>query len=508
MSERKIRSALVSVFSKEGLEPLIRALCHYGADLYSTGGTEEYIRSLGLPVTSVESLTGYPSILDGRVKTLHPKVFGGILARRESGHLQELAEYGIPEMDLVIVDLYPFEETLASTDEEARIIEKIDIGGISLIRAAAKNFRDVAVVPSRQDYAGFLELLEKQAGATSLEDRKALAGRAFEVSARYDTAIQGYFVGGKAKAEGRFGLEGTEVLRYGENPHQSAGFYGDLEQVFEKCSGKALSYNTLVDIDAAVALMAEFQDDGPTFAILKHTNPCGVATRPTLREAWEAALQGDPVSAFGGILICNTPLDFSTAEAVDEIFYEVLVAPDFSPEAMEKLTRKKNRILLRLRHGLPAPKMFKSLLHGVIEQDTDIAMEDPASWVQATKAGVSTKEAADLLFALKCVKHLKSNAIALAHGQQLIGMGCGQTSRVDALQQALLKARHHGFDPAGSAMASDAFFPFPDCIAIAHEAGIRAVVQPGGSMRDQESIDCCDSHDMAMMITGVRHFRH
>jgi len=403
MSERKIRSALVSVFSKEGLEPLIRALRHFGADLYSTGGTEEYIRSLGLPVTAVESLTGYPSILDGRVKTLHPKVFGGILARRESSHLQELSEYGIPEMDLVIVDLYPFEETLASTDEEARIIEKIDIGGISLIRAAAKNFRDVAVVPSRQDYAGFLELLEKQGGATSLEDRKALAGRAFEVSARYDTAIQGYFRGGKAKAEeGRFGLVGAEVLRYGENPHQGAVFYGDLEQVFEKCSGKALSYNNLVDIDAAVALMAEFRDDDPTFAILKHTNPCGVATRPTIREAWEAALQGDPVSAFGGILICNAPLDLPTAEAVDEIFYEVLIAPDFSPEAIEKLTRKKNRILLRLRHGLPAPKMFKSLLHGVIEQDTDTAMEAPESWTQATKAGVSEAEAADLLFALKC----------------------------------------------------------------------------------------------------------
>lgn len=506
MSERKIRSALISVFSKEGLEPLIRALRDFGADLYSTGGTEEYIRSLGLPVTSVESLTGYPSILDGRVKTLHPKVFGGILARREGGHLQELAEYEIPEIDLVIVDLYPFEETLANTDNEAAIIEKIDIGGISLIRAAAKNFRDVAVVPSRQDYAGFLELLEKQGGVTSLEDRKALAGRAFAVSAHYDNAIQGYFNGGKAG--GRFGLEGAEVLRYGENPHQGAVFYGDLEQVFEKCSGKALSYNNLVDIDAAVALMAEFQGDGPTFAILKHTNPCGVATRSTLREAWEAALQGDPVSAFGGILICNVPLDLATAEAVDEIFYEVLVAPDFSPEAIEKLTRKKNRILLRLRHGLPAPKMFRSLLHGVIEQDTDVAMEAPESWVQATKAGISEAEAADLLFALKCVKHLKSNAIALARGNQLIGMGCGQTSRVDALQQALLKARHHGFDPAGSALASDAFFPFPDCIAIAHEAGIRAVIQPGGSMRDQESIDCCDSHDMAMMITGVRHFKH
>lgn len=508
MSERKIRSALVSVYSKEGLEPLIRALRHFGVDLYSTGGTEEYIRSLGFPVTAVETLTGYPSILDGRVKTLHPKVFGGILARREGGHLQELSAYGIPEMDLVIVDLYPFEETLASTDEEAVIIEKIDIGGISLIRAAAKNFRDVAVVPSRQDYAGFLALLEQKAGHTGIEDRRALAARAFAVSARYDGAIQGYFQRGAAKREGHFGLDGAEALRYGENPHQEAVFYGDLGRVFEKCSGKALSYNNLVDIDAAVALMAEFRDDGPTFAILKHTNPCGVATRSSLREAWEAALQGDPISAFGGILICNTPLDMATAEAVDEIFYEVLIAPNFSPEAMEKLTRKKNRILLRLHNTLPAPKMFKSLLHGVIEQDTDMAMEAPASWTQATKAGISEEEGADLHFALKCVKHLKSNAIALVRGRQLIGMGCGQTSRVDALEQAILKARHHGFDPAGSVLASDAFFPFPDCVAIAHEAGIRSIVQPGGSMRDQESIDCCDTHDMAMMITGVRHFRH
>jgi len=508
MSDKKIRSALVSVYSKEGLEPLIRALRQFGAELYSTGGTEEYIKALGFPVTAVESLTGYPSILDGRVKTLHPKVFGGILARREEGHSQELAQYGIPEIDLVIVDLYPFEETLAGTTDESAIIEKIDIGGISLIRAAAKNFRDVAVVPSRQDYAGFLALLEKNAGGTTLEARKALAGRAFQVSAHYDSAIRGYFQGVPATTANSFGLVGSESLRYGENPHQAAVFYGDLGQVFEKCSGKALSYNNLVDIDAAIALMAEFQEDGPTFSILKHTNPCGVATRSSVREAWEAALQADPVSAFGGILICNTALDLDTAEAVDEIFYEVLIAPDFSPAAIEKLTRKKNRILLRLRQPLPAPKMFRSLLHGVIEQDADMAMEAPESWAQSTKAGVTDEEKADLLFALKCVKNLKSNAIALARGRQLIGMGCGQTSRVDALQQALMKARHHGFDPAGSAMASDAFFPFPDCIAIAREAGIRAVVQPGGSLRDQESIDCCDTHDMAMMITGVRHFRH
>ncbi len=508
MYTKKIRSALISVYSKEGLEPLIRALHHFGTTLYSTGGTQEYIAALGIPVISVESLTGYPSILDGRVKTLHPKVFGGILARREPAHVEELVQFGIPEIDLVVVDLYPFEETLATTNEEAAIIEKIDIGGISLIRAAAKNFRDVAVVPSRRDYAFILSVLEKNDGATGIAERKALAGRAFEVSSEYDSAIMGYFKGGNGTAGGQFGLMGAEALRYGENPHQSATFYGDLGQAFEKCSGKALSYNNLVDIDAAVALIAEFKDAPPTFAILKHTNPCGVATRPSVREAWEAALQADPVSAFGGILISNAPIDLATAEAVDEIFYEVLIAPDYSGEALEKLSRKKNRILLRAPHFRLAPKMFKSLLHGVIEQDTDQAMEDPATWTQPTREGVSDDEKADLLFALKCVKHLKSNAIALVRGRQLIGMGCGQTSRVDALQQALTKARHHGFDPTGSVLASDAFFPFPDCAAIAHEAGIRALVQPGGSVRDQESVDCCDARGMAMLFTGIRHFKH
>lgn len=508
MHIKKVRSALVSVYSKEGLEPLIRALHHFGATLYSTGGTEAYISALGIPVVSVESLTGYPSILDGRVKTLHPKVFGGILARREPGHTDELSQFGIPEIDLVVVDLYPFEETLASTDEQAAIIEKIDIGGISLIRAAAKNFHDVAVVPSRRDYAFILSVLEKNDGATGINERKALAARAFEVSSQYDTAIMGYFKAGEGAAGGQFGLNGAEALRYGENPHQSAVFHGDLGQAFEKCSGKALSYNNLVDIDAAVGLMAEFEDAPPTFAILKHTNPCGVATRPSVREAWEAALEADPVSAFGGILISNAPIDLDTAEAVDEIFYEVLIAPDFSREALEKLSRKKNRILLRAPYFRIAPKMFRSLLHGVIEQDTDRAIEDPSTWTQPTRRGASEGEKADLLFALKCVKHLKSNAIALVRDGQLIGMGCGQTSRVDALHQALAKARHHGFDPAGSVLASDAFFPFPDCAAIAHEAGIRVLVQPGGSVRDQESIDCCDARDMAMLFTGVRHFKH
>lgn len=508
MEEKKIRSALISVYSKEGLDPVIQALHRLGVQVYSTGGTQQYIESLGIPVHSVESLTGYPSILDGRVKTLHPMVFGGILARREPEHLEQLERYGIPEIDLVIVDLYPFEETVANTRNEDAIIEKIDIGGISLIRAAAKNFRDVVIVPSRKEYGFLQRLLEEKSGATSLEDRKELARRAFMVSSHYDTAIFNYFQEDQPVSSFKYSIMGAEVLRYGENPHQPGVFYGDLEQVFEKLAGKALSYNNLVDVDAAVALMAEFKDDEPTFAILKHTNACGVATRPSLHEAWEAALAADPVSAFGGILICNHPVDTATAVAVDDIFYEVLIAPGFSPEAVEKLSRKKNRILLRIRHFDLAPKMFRSLLHGVIEQDSDLALEGPESWTQATQAGITESDQADLLFALKCVKHLKSNAIALAKNRQMIGMGCGQTSRVDALQQAIAKARRYGLDPAGAVLASDAFFPFSDSVAIAHEAGIRAIIQPGGSMRDQESIDYCNANGLAMVMTGVRHFKH
>lgn len=508
MAAKKIKSALISVYSKEGLEPLVRELNSLDVALYSTGGTQQFIESLGIPVVSVEDLTGYPSILDGRVKTLHPKVFGGLLARREEAHLNQLREYGIPELDLVIVDLYPFEETLASTQDEKAIIEKIDIGGISLIRAAAKNFQDVVVVPSRREYGMLLEILREKSGSTDLADRQALAARAFQVSSHYDTAIFQYFNRVAEIPVFKQSIQESETLRYGENPHQQGIFYGRLEDFAEKIAGKALSYNNLVDIDAAVALIAEFREDQPTFAILKHTNACGVATRPSLKEAWEAALAGDPVSAFGGVLIANAPVDVETASAVDAIFYEVLIAPDYSPEAIELLAKKKNRILLKLKTmDLPA-KAFKSLLNGAIQQDMDQAIETPDSWQVVTNEAPAEGQAADLLFALKCVKHLKSNAIALAKGAQLIGMGCGQTSRVDALKQAIDKARRYGFDVMGAAMASDAFFPFADSVEIAHQAGIAAVIQPGGSVKDNESIDYCNAHGLPMVMTGVRHFKH
>ena len=497
MSDKKIQSALVSVYYKDGLAPIIQELHRQGVVLYSTGGTQTFIESLGIPVIPVETLTSYPSILDGRVKTLHPKVFGGILARREPDHLSQLSTYEIPELDLVIVDLYPFEETLASTSDEAAIIEKIDIGGISLIRAAAKNFQDVAVVPSREDYAFFLRVLQENNGATTLAARQTLARRAFQVSSQYDTAIFTYFNHGH-----------QETLRYGENPHQQAVFRGHLDDMFEKLAGKAISFNNLVDIDAAVGLMREFITDGPTFAILKHTNACGVATRSTILEAWQAALAADNLSAFGGILIANAPLDLATAQAVDEIFYEVLIAPSFSPEAVELLSKKKNRILLRIKHFQYHERSFRSLLNGVIEQDTDLTIETPADFKVATKKAPTEAEISDLVFANKCVKHLKSNAIALAHNKQLIGIGCGQTSRVDSMRHAIEKARRFGFDPKGSVMASDAFFPFPDSVELAHEAGVTAVVQPGGSIRDQDSIDVCDANGMAMVITGIRHFKH
>ncbi len=508
MTAKKINSALVSVYSKEGLEPIVEALHRLGITIYSTGGTQKFIENLGIPVQTVESVTSYPSILDGRVKTLHPKVFGGLLARREESHLAQLAEYDIPEIDLVIVDLYPFEDTLANTDDESTIIEKIDIGGISLIRAAAKNYKDVVVVPSKEEYGMILELLNDKQGFTAIEDRKELARRAFKVSSHYDTAIFGYFNEGGEDLAFRRSYNQAKVLRYGENPHQQGVYYGDLEEMFEKLNGKALSFNNLVDIDAAVALMAEFKSAAPTFAVLKHTNACGIATRDTVFEAWEAALAGDNISAFGGILICNTTVDLPTATAINELFYEVLIAPGFSPEALELLSKKKKRVLLRIKHFNIQSKSCKSLLNGMIEQDTDIRSEDASELRTVTKKAATDAEIADLLFASRCVKHLKSNGISLIKNQQLIGMGCGQTSRVDALKQAILKAKHFGFDIKGAVMASDAFFPFPDCVEIAHQAGVTAVIQPGGSIKDQLSIDYCDQHDLAMVMTGVRHFKH
>ncbi len=505
---RKIRTALLSVYAKDGLEPVARRLHALGAVLYSTGGTQTYLEKLGIPVVPVEALTGYPSILDGRVKTLHPAVFGGLLARREKKHLDQLAQYNIPEIDCVIVDLYPFEETVASVADEAEIIEKIDIGGVSLIRAAAKNWAEVAVVASRDDYSMFLEALERHDGHTSAADRRELARRAFKVTSNYDIAIFNWFNEGTADIAFKYSIHRSDILRYGENPHQAGVFFGDFGQIFEKLNGKAISFNNLLDIDAGVQLMREFHLGKPTFAILKHTNACGVARRHTLIEAWRAALACDPVSAFGGIYITNTRVDLATAEEINRLFYEVLIAPDFEPDALEVLRKKEQRILLKIRDFYVRPRSFRSLLNGVVEQDTDLKTETEADLRPVTKRLPTPKEVGEMLFAARCVKHLKSNAIALVKERQLIGMGCGQPSRVDALRQAIAKARSFGFDLNGAVMASDAFFPFPDCVEIGHEAGITAILQPGGSIKDQDSIRACDERGMAMVFTGIRHFRH
>lgn len=505
---RALRSALISVFSKDGLEPIIRKLHALGVQLYSTGGTQTYIEKLGIPVIAVETLTGYPSILDGRVKTLHPAVFGGLLARREADHLAQLEQYNIPELDLVIVDLYPFEETVASTNNEQEIIEKIDIGGVSLIRAAAKNWKDVAVVASKEEYKLFQEMLENQEGVLTADNRRELARRAFKVSSNYDIAIFNWFNEGTADIAFKYSIHRSDILRYGENPHQSGVFFGDFEQVFDKLNGKAISYNNLIDIDAAVQLMREFQLGKPCFAILKHTNACGVARRHTLLEAWQAALACDPTSAFGGIFITNTKVDLATAQEINKLFYEVLIAPEFDADALELLKKKDQRILLKIKSFELRERSFRSLLNGVVEQDTDLKTETEADLKNVTQRTATPKEVGELLFAAKCAKHLKSNAIALIKERQLIGMGCGQPSRIDALRQAIAKAKSFGFDLNGAVMASDAFFPFPDCVEIAHEAGITAIIQPGGSMRDQDSIDACNERGMAMVMTGHRHFRH
>lgn len=505
---KKIKSALVSVFHKEGLEPIINKMIEQDIKIYSTGGTQKFIEGLGGKVNPVEELTGYPSILDGRVKTLHPKVFGGILARREENHLGQLDKYEIPTIDLVIVDLYPFEATVASTNDEAAIIEKIDIGGIALIRGAAKNFNDVVIIPSQDEYSDLEHILNEQDGSSTLEQRTKLAAKAFGVSSHYDSAIFNYFNRSQNLPAFKSSVKGGETLRYGENPHQSATYHGNLDEMLKKISGKALSFNNLVDVDAALGLMREFKDDAPTFAVLKHTNPCGVATRDTVLDAWHAALAADPVSAFGGILISNTEIDLATAQEIDKLFYEVLIAPSFSKDAQELLTKKAKRVLLEIKHWNIQKKSFKSLLNGVIVQDTDLSMESEHNMKVVTKALPSGNQMDDLLFASKCAKHLKSNTIVLAKGNQLLGMGCGQTSRVDALKQAITKAKHFGFDLTGAVMASDAFFPFPDCVEIADKAGIKAVIQPGGSIKDQLSVDYCDENNLAMVMTGVRHFKH
>lgn len=508
MTARKIKSALISVYHKEGLGPIVDGLNKLGVTLYSTGGTEAFIRERGIEVVPVEELTGYPSILDGRVKTLHPKVHGGILAKREEEHLIQLAQLEIPEIDLVVVDLYPFEETVANTEEEDLIIEKIDIGGIALIRAAAKNYRDVVIVPSREDYATLQTVIDTKEGVSELADRRALARRAFAVSSHYDTAIFTYFNEDGGMSVFKRSEMKAAALRYGENPHQEATFFGRFSEMFTKLNGKELSYNNLVDIDAAVAIMKEFEGGDPAFVILKHTNACGVAVRPTQLEAWKAALAGDPVSAFGGILITNRPLELATAQEIDKLFYEVLIAPDFTDSALELLSKKKKRVLLQYHHLQQQPVSFKSLLNGVIVQDTDLQTESADQFEVVTERQPTGAETADMVFANKCAKHLKSNTIALVRDNQLIGMGCGQTSRVDALKQAINKAHNFGFRTEGAVMASDAFFPFPDCVEIAAEAGIKAVVQPGGSIKDKDSIAAANTEEVAMVMTGVRHFKH
>lgn len=508
MENKKIKSALISVFYKDGLEDIVRALDKQGVTIYSTGGTYNFIKDLGIEAVTVESLTGYPSILGGRVKTLHPKVFGGILSRRDMfSDGEQLNEYQIPEIDLVIVDLYPFEQTVASHAPEQDIIEKIDIGGISLIRAAAKNFKDVVIVPSVNQYAEFLRLYTEQDGALSLADRRKFAAYAFSVSSHYDSAIFNYFNQEENIDAFRCTSDHSNVLRYGENPHQKGVYYGDLEGAFTKLNGKEISYNNLGDIDAACALIDDFDDT--TFAILKHNNACGIATRPTLLQAWTDALAGDPVSAFGGILICNRTITKEVAEEMHKIFFEVCIAPDYAEDALEVLKGKKNRIILKRNAFQMHQQMFRSCLNGILVQDRDTVVPTAADMKQSvTSTPITDEQAADLAFATILVKHTKSNAIVLAKGRQLLASGTGQTSRVDALRQAIAKAQSFNFDLNGAVMASDAFFPFPDCVEIAHEAGIVAVAHPGGSINDQKSIDYCEANKMGMAITGKRHFKH
>jgi phosphoribosylaminoimidazolecarboxamide formyltransferase / IMP cyclohydrolase len=500
-----MKNALISVFDKEGLEPIVRQFDKCGITIFSTGGTQKFIEKLGINVVPVEDITSFPSILGGRVKTLHPRVFGGILGRRDlATDLAELDKYEIPPFDFVVVDLYPFEKTVAEGKPEDEIIEKIDIGGISLIRAAAKNYQHVTVIPSKEEYGKLLEILATPDAESPIELRKELAKRAFEISSNYDTQINAYFTGGEACFNKK--VTGAKILRYGENPHQKATFYGNLDEVFTQIHGKELSYNNLLDIDAAFNLISEFNEI--TFAVIKHNNACGIASRNTVLEAWKAALAGDPVSAFGGILITNTIIDDATAKEIDNLFFEVLIAPAFDAAALEVLKRKKNRMLLQS-HPFKFPeKNFRSLLNGVVEQDRDWKTDLIADMRQVTKLEPSAQEKTDLEFANKIVKHLKSNTIVLAKNKQLMAAGTGQTSRVDALKQAIEKAGAFGFDLHGSVMASDAFFPFPDCVEIAHNAGITSVIQPGGSIKDEESITFCDNNNMSMVLTGTRHFKH
>ena len=506
---KKIKTALISVFHKEGLDNILSMLHNDGVKFLSTGGTKSFIESLGYPCDAVEDLTSYPSIWGGRVKTLHPKVFGGILNRRDNaGDREQIAEYEIPEIDLVIVDLYPFEATVASGASHADIIEKIDIGGISLIRAGAKNYNDVVIVASKAQYTPLAEMLGKNGAQSTLAERRFFAKEAFKVSSGYDSAIFNYFdsLEEDAPSAMRVALDGKTHLRYGENPHQQGVFFGHLDEMFSQLHGKEISYNNLLDIDAAVSLIAEFEE--PTFAILKHNNACGIATRATMLEAWTDALAGDPVSAFGGVLIANREIDTETAEAINKIFFEVIIAPSYSEGAMAVLTQKKNRIILLQKTPLTTTRQFRSILNGALMQERDLKVETPEDLTPVTDRKVTAEEVTDLLFANKIVKHSKSNAIVLAKNGMLLASGVGQTSRVDALKQAIEKARGFGFDLNGAVMASDAFFPFADCVQIAHEAGVDAVIQPGGSIRDKDSVDYCNANNVAMVTTGIRHFKH
>ncbi|MBO4282115.1 MAG: bifunctional phosphoribosylaminoimidazolecarboxamide formyltransferase/IMP cyclohydrolase [Bacteroidales bacterium] len=491
---KKIRNALLTVYDKNQILEIAGVLRDCGVRIFSTGGTFRYLQENGMEATDIEEITGFPSIFGGRVKTLHPGIMGGILYRREeAGDVRQAEQYHIPAIDLVVVDLYPFEETLAHTDDTAEIIEKIDIGGISLIRASAKNYRDVLCCPSKEYYGDLIRLLQEGKGETTEAQRRQFAERCFRVSSHYDTAIHRYFEGGRK-------------LRYGENPHQQAMFYGNLDEAFEQLNGKEISYNNLVDVDAAVSLVSDL--DSCAFAVIKHTNACGVAQRPTLLQAWTDALACDPVSAFGGVLACNARMDAATAAEINKLFFEVLIAPDFDPEALEVLKSKKNRILLRWK-GIPLPvRQCRTLLNGELEQDRDVSIESQETLAYPTEARPDAAALEDLFFANKLVKHTKSNAIVLVKNKQLLASGMGQTSRVDALRQAVEKAHRFHFDLRGAVLASDAYFPFRDCVDIAAEEGVSAIMQPGGSIRDQESIDACNEHHISMVFTGVRHFKH
>ena len=506
---KKATSALISVFHKDGLEPIVRKFQELGITIYSTGGTEKFIKDLGIAVIPVEDVTSYPSILGGRVKTLHPKVFGGILNRQDNeSDVAQLAEFEIPQLDIVIVDLYPFEKTVASGAAEQDIIEKIDIGGISLIRAAAKNFKDVICVSSMEDYSEFLELISKDNGNTTIEDRKNFAAKSFNVSSHYDTAIFNYFNQNHDIAALKISETNGKVLRYGENPHQKGYFFGDFDAMFSKLHGKELSYNNLLDVDAAVNLMGEFKNDAPTFAILKHNNACGLAQRSTLHQAYVDALAGDPVSAFGGVLISNKEIDKATAEEIHKLFCEVVIAPSYAADALAVLKGKKNRIIL-IQNETEMPDMLvRTCLNGMLLQEKDHKTDAIAGFTYATDTKPSEQELEDLIFASKLCKHTKSNTIVLAKNKQLCASGTGQTSRVDALNQAIHKAQSFNFDLKGSVMASDAFFPFPDCVEIADNAGIASVIQPGGSIKDQLSVDYCNANGISMVMTGTRHFKH